>query len=224
MQAVILAAGMGTRLRPLTYHVPKPMIRINGKNLLERNIEILPKEINEIILVIGYLGEQIKNHFGDEFAGRKIKYVKQKELLGTGHALHSCKNILKDKFLVMMGDDLYGREDIERIIKHDCAIMASEIHGKFTGGRIKLDSQGYLEDIIEGTHKRNVSLANIGLYVMPKKFFDYDLVPLEGRKEFGLPQTLVKMAKDIPVNIEKTTSWLPIIDLSSLERAKKLVQ
>ena len=82
MQAVILAAGNGTRLRPITNHVPKPMIKIGNKTLLEYNIDNLPSEVDEIIFVIGYLGEQIKDYFGSEFKGKKIKYVEQKELLG----------------------------------------------------------------------------------------------------------------------------------------------
>ncbi len=224
MQAVILAAGKGTRLRPITYHVPKPMVRVAGKNLLEHNLDKLPKEIDEIIFVIGYLGEQIKNHFGDEFEGRKIKYIRQKELYGTGHALHVCKNLLKDRFLVMMGDDIYNKDDIKRCIKHDFVMLVSEVSGKFSGGRIKLNKDGNLEDIVEGTHKRKTSLVNTGLYVLTDKFFDYKLVQLPDRKEYGLPQTLVTMARDYPVKIEKATSWLQISDLKGLERAKKILE
>jgi NDP-sugar pyrophosphorylase family protein len=188
------------------------------------NINKLPKEIDEIILVVGYLGEQIRNHFGDEFEGRKIKYVKQKDLFGTGHALHLCKSILKEKFIVMMGDDIYNKDDIKRCIKHDFVILVSEVGGKFSGGRIKLNKDGNLEDIIEGTHKRNTSLVHTGLCVLTEKFFDYDLVQLEGRKEYGLPQTLVKMAKDYSVKIEKATSWYQISDLKGLERAGKILE
>lgn len=224
MQAVILAAGQGKRLRPLTYHIPKPMARIAGKNLLEHNIDKLPPEIDEIIFVVGHLGEQIINHFGNEYKGRRIKYVKQKDLLGTGHALHACKDILKDKFLVIMGDDIYSEDDIKKCLKYDLVMLASEVKGKFSGGRIKLNKDGFLEDIVEGTHKRNSSLVNTGLYVVNDKFFDYKLVPLEGKKEYGLPQTLIKMSKDYPIKIEKATSWYQISDLKGLERAKKILE
>ena len=67
MQAVILAAGHGTRLRPLTYQMPKPLIKVADKCLIEHNIFNLPSEISELIIVIGYLGEQIQNYFGENY-------------------------------------------------------------------------------------------------------------------------------------------------------------
>ena len=223
MQAVILAAGQGIRLRPLTYHIPKSMIRIAGKNLIEHNIDQLPDEIDELIMVVGYFSEQITNHFKDEFAGKKVKYVKQKKLLGTGQALHLCKNLLRERFLVIMGDDIYYRVDIKRCLAHENCMLTQEVYSKFIGGRIKLNSLGYLEDIVEGVHSKNKSLANAGLYVLTDKFFNYDLAPIKDRKECGLPQTLVKMAKDWPITITKASFWLQINDLAGLRRAEKIL-
>jgi len=199
------------------------MIRIAGKNLIEHNIERLPDEIDEIILVVNYLAEQIINHFGNEFAGRKVKYVKQTKLLGTGHAIHSCRSLLDDKFLVLMGDDIYSAEDVKKCLEHDMCLLTKEIRGKFTGGRIKLSSSGHLEDIVEGVHKKKNSLLNIGLYVLSKRFFDYDLVQIPGRKEYGLPQTIVKVAEDYPVCIERAVSWLQISDIAGLKRAERVL-
>lgn len=223
MQVVFLAAGRGIRLRPLTYHIPKPLIRVAGKNLIEHNIERLPKEIDEIIFIIGYLGEQIKNHFGSKFAGKKIKYVKQNKLLGTGHCLHLCKNILSDRFLVLMGDDIYGASDIKRCLSHEQCMLVKEVSGKFVGGRIQLNNNGQLNNIIEGTHNRNKSIVNTGLYVITDKFFKYDLAPIKGGKEYGLPQTLVRVAKDYPVGIKKADFWLQINDLGQLKRAERIL-
>jgi len=223
MQAVILAAGRGTRLKPITNHIPKPMIKIDGKNFLERNIELLPKEINEIIFVVGYLKEQIINHFGSEFLGKKITYVKQKNLLGTGHALHLCKEHLDDKFLVMMGDDIYSKEDILNCIKHDNCILAQERQGKFIGGRIIFNSFGTLEDIKEGVHKKKKGLINVALYVISKEFFNYDLVKIPGKDEYGLPQTIVKMAGDISIKIEKATNWLQVSNLAQLKQIRRIL-
>lgn len=223
MQAVILAAGKGTRLRPITYDVPKPMIKISGKNMMERNIEQLPEEVEELIFVVNYLSSQIVNYFGDNFASKKVKYVKQEKMLGTGDALSSCQNFLRDKFLVMNGDDIYKKEDIERCMKHDNCILTKEQKNKFSGGRITLDQNGNLCDIVEGTHEKG-GLANTALYVLTKDFFNYELVPLFNKNEYGLPQTIIKMAKDFPIKIEKANFWLQVNDISDLKKARRIFE
>jgi len=224
MQAVILVAGLGTRLRPLTYHVPKPMLRIAGKNLIEHHIDRLPKEVDEVILVVGYLKEQIINHFGSQFAGRKITYVEQKKMLGTGHALSLCRSILRGRFIAVNGDDIYGKEDMKRCLQYDNCMLVKEIAGKFSGGRIELTKDGFLKDIVEGVHNKSKSLVNIGFYVLSPEFFNYELVKTQDKEEYGLPQTLVKMAKDHPVKIEKADFWLQISDSDGLKRAEKILK
>src|SRR3989338_11252442 len=107
MKCVILAAGEGIRMRPLTLEKPKPLLAINGKPLIEHVIENLPKEIDELVVVIGYKGEQIKDFLGKKFHGLKVKYVWQKEKLGTGHALRLCREHLgSDNFLMLFADDI----------------------------------------------------------------------------------------------------------------------
>src|SRR3989344_8985294 len=110
MKAIILAAGEGKRMRPLTLTKPKPMLEVLDKPLLHWIIDSLPEEITEIILVIGYKGDQIKKYFGNSFGGRKITYIEQKEQLGTAHALKLVKPILKngERFIFMYADDLHS--------------------------------------------------------------------------------------------------------------------
>jgi NDP-sugar pyrophosphorylase family protein len=223
MQAVILAAGLGTRLRPLTYHTPKPMLRIAGKNLIEHNLDRLPREVDELVLVVGYLKKQIMDYFGDQFVGRKITYVEQKEILGTGHALFLCQSILRGRFIAVNGDDIYSKDDMKRCLQYSNCILTKEVFGKFSGGRIELTSDGFLNDIIEGVHCGKNSLVNIGFYVLEKSFFDYPLVKAQDKDEYGLPQTLVRYSKDHPVKIEKAEFWLQVSNLSGLEKAKEIL-
>lgn len=224
MQAIILAAGLGTRLRPLTYDTPKPMLKIGGKSLLEYNIERLPEEVDEIIFVVKYLKEQIVDFFGQEFNGRKVAYIEQDEPLGTGHALYVCKDKIRDRFLVLMGDDIYSKEDMKKCLQYDNCMLTNEIEGEFSGGRIQLTSDGNLQDIIEGKHSRDKSLVNTGFYVLKPEIFNYEPVQIPGSKEFGLPQTLVKMAKDYPVKIEKASEWIQISDIEGLKRAENILK
>ena len=224
MQAIILAAGRGVRMRPLTYDIPKPMVKVAGKNLLEHKIDILPNSINEVIIIIGYLGGQIKNHFGNEYKGKKITYIKQDKLLGTGKALWLAKDIIKGKFISMMGDDIYSREDIAECFSYDWAILAQEVKGKTRGGRIKLRPDGHLDEIIEGVHNRSTSLMNIGLFVLQPEIFNYELVKLPNKEEWGLPQTIVCAAQDYDVKIIPAKMWMQVTDPNDVKRVEKILK
>ncbi len=107
MQAVILAGGLGTRLGELTRDTPKVMLPFNGKPFLYYIISLLEKQgIKDIVLCIGYLGEQVKDFFGDgKKLGVNIKYsVESRQLLGTGGALRQARPLLDEYFLVLNGD------------------------------------------------------------------------------------------------------------------------
>ncbi len=104
-QAVILAGGRGERLKPLTDTLPKPMLPIAGKPLLEWQLLSLKKHgINNVVICASYLAEKIKNYFGHEWNGIKISYPEEAQLLGTGGAIRNSSDILDDNFLVINGD------------------------------------------------------------------------------------------------------------------------
>ncbi len=223
MQIVILTAGRGTRMKSLTDNVPKNMLLIKDRPILAYKVDALPAEIDEVIFVIGYLGEQIRNYFGDFYGGKKISYVVQEKLNGSGGAVHLVKDLVNADFLVMNGDDLYLKKDVEKMLKNDLALLGLEIDASDKFGVIKFNETGNLEEIIERGTVVDRALANIGLYKLNKKFFEYPLVPI-GNAEFGLPQTLVLMAKDYPVKVEKASDWFPIGDPEQLEKAQEIIE
>lgn len=206
----------------LTDAIPKPMLEIKGKPILAHKIEALPKEIDEVILVVGYLKERIREYFGENYDGRKIIYVEQEKLDGTGGAIHLAKNILKGKFLAMMGDDLYSKKDIENIMKHELAILGFEVSDPERFGIIKLDDSGKVIDIVEKPKMKGPALANIGLYVLNDKFFDYGLVDI-GKGEYGLPQTMMLMRDQYDIYAEKASGWFPIGNPDDLEKAQHII-
>lgn len=113
MKAIILAAGRGTRLKPLTDSTPKCLVEVNGKPLLDRAISELSKtEVEEIIIVVGYLGSQISSRYSDFCMGKKITYIHQESLNGTGGAVLSCKDYIADDFMVIFGDGYFEQGDI----------------------------------------------------------------------------------------------------------------
>lgn len=211
----------------LTSEIPKPMLVIGNKNLLEHKIERLPTIIDEIVFVVGYKGDSIRSYFGNTHGGRKIHYVVQEKLEGTGKALWCAKPLLHEKFIVMNGDDIYAEEDISKCLVFDFAILAKKRKEEEQGARIILNEEGKLKDIVElfdqmSEHKKS-DLINTGVYVLSKEFFDYELVKLTGKEEWGLPQTVVSLAKDHPVDIVVTDYWIPMTSPGDLEMGEKIL-
>lgn len=224
MQAVILAAGRGNRLRPLTDKTPKPLLKVAGKPILEHNLSQLPFQVDKIFIVVNYLKEQLKDYFGNEFNGKKITYVEQKKILGTAHALWCCKDFLKEgKFIAMMGDDLYSSKDILKCMKYDLCVLAKKLEGPKRFGVVKVNKNNFLEDIADdfSPSLENNDLVNIGFFVLDKRIFNYGMAHLS-TGEFGLPQTVGRMAKDCQIKVVKANFWFPISRLEDLKKAEKL--
>jgi len=225
MKAIILAAGRGVRLRPYTHVTPKPLLKINGKRIIDYTLEILPDKIDEVIIVIGHLKWRVKWHLGERSRHRKISYVVQKEKKGTAHALYLCKNLLKKKehFLVLFGDNIYVKKDLEKCLSYPLSLLASEVDDPSTFGALKFDDKRHLQAIIEKPKKKPPShLVVCGAFVLNKKIFNYRMEAID-KKEFGLPQTIVKMAQRLPIKIVKASFWMPIGYPKDLKKAKNLL-
>ena len=220
MQAIILAAGRGTRMKELTKSTTKPMLKLKGIPILEYKIKALPRKIKEVIIVVGYYNMHILKHFKRYFDGRRIIYVFQDNMNGTAGALHLVKSITKDNFLVLMGDDLYRKKDLIALLKYKMAILTCEVDDISSFGAVKVNKQGYMVGVIEKPKKSKLKLANVGAYVLKKDFFKYELVSIGGG-EFGLPQTLVQMISKHKVKVVKTKFWQPIGKPSDLKKAEK---
>ena len=193
-------------MAPLTDTTPKPMLRVAGKTLIDHKLDALPEEVSELVFIVGYLGHIIRDAYGPSWKGRPIMYVEEPLALGTGYALFKAKDALgTGPFLVLNGDDVYSAEDLAHIKKSDeWGIFVHEKTGGFSGGRIEHDASGKLVDIREGTFTEP-ALLNIGVYYLDERIFEFEPVAIPGRKEFGLPQTIVHAVKNtgIPVRIHK---------------------
>lgn len=219
MQCVILAAGHGKRLRPYTQTLPKHLLEVNERPILEYGLKHLPDQISQVVLVIGWLGQKIRRYFGSQFSGRRIIYVEQRERLGTGHALTLCRDILEDKFLVMMGDNLYHKKDIEKCLNYDLCLLAREVENPEDFAVVEINQDKTLKEVVEKPHHSKSNLINTGLYILNKKFFDFPLVKIKSG-EYGLPQTIAQMTKEHKVYVERASFWLPVDTKEDLERAR----
>lgn len=209
-------------MKKLSKNTNKTMLKVGGKSILEHKLDALPKKVSEVIFIVGYRCEHIMSHFGRYFNGRKITYVYQHNITGTGGAVHLARSIIRDKFLVLMGDDLYHKKDLEEIVKHDLAVLAYEVENPRLFGIIKTDEKGRLIDVIEKPKRSSSRLAVVGAYVLDKKFFNYELVSIGGG-EFGLPQTIAKMARDYKVKVIKARAWHPVGTPEQLQKAEEII-
>lgn len=226
MQAVILAAGKGTRMRELCHDCPKPMVRILGKPLLQWRLETLPTEIDEVILVVGYLQEQIREYFGEEWKGRKIIYVTQDVLNGSGGAVKLVESAVSGPLLVTMGDDLYHPLDLQEFLQtpvDEGAIGGLYVENAQPFGLLGTDTEGKLASVIERPHEQETGDVCVGAYVLPRQFFSYPLVQITDT-EFGLPQTVVAMAKEVSVAVKRVRAWQPVGSPEDIPKAEAFIQ
>lgn len=118
MKAVVLAAGQGVRLQPLTLTRPKPMIKVGGKPILEHCLNALKSSgIDETVVVVHFIADAVRQYFGDgKKLGLKIEYVEQKAMLGTGDAAAVAEPFMKDEFLLVYGDLLFTADAVKKVI------------------------------------------------------------------------------------------------------------
>ncbi len=227
MQVVILAAGRGTRMGELTNLVPKPMLQVVGKSLLAHKLDMLPPEVDEVIFVIGYLGAVIRRAFGDEYRGMRIRYVEQKALNGTMGAVALTKPYIRGRFMVMMGDDLYGTEDVLRAsAMPDWVVVVEKTDAMASGGKIVLGDDGLIRDIEEGEHHGASGFMNTNFFVLDERIFEYPMVPkAPGSTEYGLPQTVLRAARaeGVRLHMAPAQSWIQVTTPEDLARAEAIL-
>lgn len=210
----------------LTENSPKPLLEVGGKTLLEQKFDALPKEVDEIILIVGYMGSKVHEKFGGNYNGKKILYIEQENPTGgTAEALWLAKDILHDTFLVMNGDNIYSPEDIARCASvHGWAVLVQEKERVGTG-RVVVDAHGRVMDIVENSdHAGEKGYANTALYVLDTRIFQYKPVPKAPEStELGLPQTMMQAARDIHIHTITATFWIEIKSPTDLARAEAVL-
>jgi len=175
MQAVILAAGRGTRLQPLTDTMPKAMVLINGKPQLEILIEQLKTVgVNDITIVVHYMKEKIISHFGDGSRFNvKIRYVEQKEMKGTADAVLCTEPYVKDKkFFLIYCDSLFETNLLERLLKHksDGVFTCREVKDPSRFGILMIEGNKVVKFMEKPEHPPS-HLASFSVFIMTKKIF-----------------------------------------------------
>lgn len=222
MKAVIFAAGLGTRLRPITETMPKPLVPIAGRSILERTLDALPDAVDEAVIVVGYKGEMIRA----AFAGRTgIRFVEQTELRGTYDALLRAAPLLGDgPFLALNGDDLYSREDLARLAaSQPAAMLMKRVAAPNPYSHLHVED-GLLSRIVMNKDASGLPAHNVyvGACLLDRRFFALEPARLPNG-ELGLPHTLEKHLNTNPVQVLEASAWHPVGTLEELDAACRAV-
>ncbi len=209
MQAVILAAGEGRRMLPLTLTRPKPLIEVLGKPILAHIIDALPREITDVILVVGYKEDMIKEYFGNSYNGLSLSYVTQEKPEGTLKALELARPYLSGRFLLMNADDIHGTEALVEALTHPLALIVAPHSEPQKFGVVSRNDDGSLSGIVEKPEHPPTNLVSTGAMVLDERVFSYTVLPSPGG-EYYLPLAVTKLAKDAPVAVVVQETWIPL--------------
>ncbi len=198
-------------MRPLTDFRPKCLVKINERPILDYIVEALPDAVTELVLVIGYRGDQVKEHCGDNFYGRPVTYVTQENpVAGTANALAVARSVLRDKFLVLMGDDLYGKDGLNRSVQHDLCVIAAESDEPEKFDVVIQKEDGTLNYFLEKSAEPPTNVVSTAAFVLDTRIFNYDTKPDPRTGEMYLPVMVQQMAQDVPAAVEILNKWYPI--------------
>lgn len=213
MKAVVLAAGEGTRLAPLTATRPKPLVPVGGRTLVEHVLDACAPHVDGFVVVVGYRGGQVREALGDEFAGNEIEYVEQAEQRGTAHAVGRARGRIEDRFLVLNGDVVFDEAVVASLAGAEGhAVATMPVENPSAYGVVSVDD-GELTGLVEKPDDPPTNLANLGLYAFDPSVFDaIDEVPESERGEYEITdavESLRQEGESVSV-VEHEGEWLDV--------------
>ena len=222
MDAIILAAGLGTRLRPRTLTTPKPLLHVRGRSILDWSLGGLPRNVDRVLVVVNYLADQIESYLSQQKHFREWEAIRQEQPRGTGDAFRCCRDRLRsDTFLVLNGDDLYGAADLEALAESSAGLLVSPVDEPRRFGIAFLKPDGTLEKLVEKPDLGGRRLANTGAYLFPRSVFDTQL-QLSTRGEFEITDYVSALALRQPVKVVEAKFWLPIGTIEVWQQAQDM--
>jgi bifunctional UDP-N-acetylglucosamine pyrophosphorylase/glucosamine-1-phosphate N-acetyltransferase len=229
MDAIILAAGLGTRLRPYTLQTPKPLLAVQGRPILDWTLAALPASVDRVLVVTHYLADQFQTYLAQQKHQPVWETVHQEQPRGTGDALRSCRERLRsESFLVLNGDDLYGVADLAALAACPAGLLVQSVNEPKRFGVAFRRPDGSLEKLVEKPELPPPQLANAGAYVFPRNVFETELT-VSCRGEYEITDYVTALAQQRRVELVQAGFWLPIgtievwqaaqtMDLSALQR------
>ncbi len=227
-KAIILAAGEGTRLRPLTEEIPKVLLPIGGAPLIEYTLTWLKSHtISEVAINLHHLSDKIKDFLGDGSRfGIKISYSWEETLLGTAGGVKRMEHFFNDTFVVVYGDilaniDLDAMVNIHRTKDSLATIAVMQVPNPWDVGIVEMDGEGRILSFVEkpAHGSGTVNLSSGGVYILEKQIFDY--IPNEGSLDFGYDIFPKLLALNLPLYGYALRAGDYLIDIGTIYKYRR---
>ena len=227
MKVVIMAGGKGTRLKEITKdEIPKPMVKVLGKTILEHQIDVLKKnDLKDIIIIVGYLGEKIKHYFkdGKDF-GVNITYIDEHEPLGTAGSFYYVKNYVKEDFILLFGDiifDVYLKKmiDFHNMKKSYATLFVHPNSHPYDSDIVLMDDDNKIIGFDSKNNVRTYSYdycVNAGIYIISNKLIQ----KIDKLKKLDLEKDILSKVIE-EENVFGYYSSEYVKDVGTVERIKK---
>ena len=222
MDAIILAAGLGTA--PAAAHAdhPKPLLPVRGRPILDWTLAALPPAVERVVVVTHYLADKIEEYLRSQSHHKNWTTVHQQTPRGTGDAFRSCRGqVTADRVLVLNGDDLYAAADLAALATKQAGLLVHEVEEPRKFGIVFTRPDGTLERLVEKPPLDGRQMANIGAYLFPRSAMDVEL-PLSPRGEYEITDAVSAVAARQPFHAVPARVWLPIGDEAAWRAADLL--
>lgn len=217
MQAVVLAAGKGTRLQPLTDDKPKGMVEIDDRPLLEHVFDrLVDLDASELLVVVGHMKEKIIEYFGDEYRDTPITYAHQREQQGLAHALLTVEEHVEDDFMLMLGDNIFAA-NLEDVVRRqlesrtDAAFLVEEVPYENASryGVCDTNEYGEIVNVVEKPEDPPSNLVMTGFYTFtPAIFHAAHLTQPSNRGEYEISEAIdLLIASGRTIDAIKMEGW-----------------
>ena len=210
MQAVVLAAGQGTRMRPLTETVPKPMLPVADRPLAAHTADAaVDAGATELVFVVGYEADAVREHFGENYRGVPVAYAVQDDQLGTAHAVAAARKHLDGPFAVLNGDNLYDPEAVASLFASAPAVAGYRVSDPTSYGVLSTDARR-ATGIVEKPDDPPSDLANAGAYAFPAEAAEWLDVRRSERGEYEITDVLARVVEEFEVTAVELDRWMDV--------------
>lgn len=213
MECVVLAAGEGKRMRPLTAKRPKVMLPLANRPMME-HLVLAAREagINGFVFVVGYGEREIRKHFGDgSCLGIRVKYAPQRRQQGTADALNAARDSVDSKFLLLNGDMILKGEDIRSLCTSDAPCIGTSTTDHPGDYGVVMAERGYVTGLEEKSPDPRSTTINAGAYILEPDIFDRidEIIP-SSRGELELPDAFSGYIRDKKLKSHPLVSWMDV--------------